>query len=577
MINPPSNTATPPYYGEFRRRVMRGEIPVCYEISLEMNRIDELIKNPDFYYYGGPVEGFRAFSETELTKTDGSAISMLDTFKLWAEQLHGWYYIATKAEFVDGKLVEKPYFKRLVNKQYIILARGGAKSMYLSFNQSYFLSVSGLTTHQITTAPTMKQAEEVMSPIRTALTRAPGPLFKFLTTKSPYVKRFGSNMGVLMSPTKKGIENYLTSSLLEIRPMSINKLQGLRPMVSTVDEWLSGDLKEDPIGAIEQGASKLDDYIIVAASSEGTVRNGPGDSIKLELMKILRGDYYDPHTSIFYYKLDDIKEVAQPALWPKAQPNLGITVSYETYHRDVLRAEQAPVARNDILAKRFNIPTEGYTYFFTYEETRPHKKRSYRGMECALGADMSQGDDFCSFVFWFPVRDGSFGVKSLNFISERTLKLLPPAARVKYESFIKEGSLVVMDGSVLNMDNVYDIFEEEVVKREYHCLSFGYDPYNSEAFVARYKNDYGSFGVEAVRQGARTESVPLGDLKSLSEDRMILFDEDIMAFAMGNAMVLEDTNGNRKLYKRRYEAKIDPVAAMMDAYISYTRNLDQYM
>jgi phage terminase large subunit-like protein len=548
-------------------------MPVCLEISLEMNRIDRLISDPRYYYDPGPVEAFIAFCEGELTKTDGSPIKLLDSFKLWAEQLFGWYYWSTKTVYENGEFVEKEYMKRLVSKQYLIVARGGAKSMYASFIQAYFLIVNGQTTHQIATAPTMKQAEEVMSPIRVAMTRHPGPLLTFLTAEIRGLIDGRSNYKSMLASTKRGIEAFITASVLEIRPMSIDKLQGLRPMVSTLDEWLSGDIREDVVGAVEQGASKLDDYIIIAVSSEGTVRNGSGDEVKLELRKILNGEYEDPHTSIWHYKLDDVAEVGMPQMWVKAQPNIGITVSYEAYQKDVLRAENAPSARNDILAKRFGLPMEGYTYFFTYEETLPHSNvGSFRNMECAMGGDMSQGDDFCSFTFLFPMRYHQFGVKSISFISDRTYKLLPGVARFKYDEFIAEGSLIVLEGSVLNMEEVYEAVDEEIEQRGYEVLAFGYDPYNADVFVKNWEMRNGPFGIEVVRQGARTESVPLGELKKLAEDRLLIHSQKIMSYAMGNAMVLQDTNGNLKLFKRRYENKIDPVSALMDAYVAYQRN-----
>lgn len=569
----PSNTATPYYYGLFRDSVLAGEIPVCLEISLEMNRIDALIESPEYYYSPAPVEAFIRFCENEMTKTDGSEITLLDSFKLWAEQLFGWYYWSTKSVYVDGDFVEVEYLKRLVNKQYLIVARGGAKSMYAAFIQAYFLIVNGETTHQITTAPTMKQAEEVLAPIRTAMVRHPGPLLTFLTTEVRGLNANRSNYKSMLASTKRGIESFITASILEIRPMTIDKLQGLRPKVSTLDEWLSGDIREDVVGAVEQGASKLDDYIIVAVSSEGTVRNGSGDEVKLELKKILNGEYHDPHTSIWHYKLDEVAEVVHPDLWIKAQPNIGITVSYEAYHKDVLRAENAPSARNDILAKRFGLPMEGYTYFFTYEETLPHQNvGSFTNMECAMGADLSQGDDFCSFTFMFPIGGYRFGVKSISFITDRTLKGLPPAARFTYEEFISENSLIVLEGSVLDMQEVYETLDDEISKRKWDVMAMGYDPYNADLFVKLWVAHNGPFGIEVVRQGVRTESVPLGEIKKLSEDRALLFDESIFSFAMGNAMVLEDTNGNRKLYKRRYENKIDPVSALVDAYVAYTKN-----
>ena len=550
-----SNTATPIYYGQFRDAVMRGEIPVCKEISMEMNRIDDLIANPGIYYDDQAINGFIDYCEKELTLTDGGDLHLLDSFKLWAEQIFGWYY------FVE---------------RYLIVARGAAKSMYSSCIQSYFLNVDTTTTHQITTAPTMKQAEEVMSPIRTAITRAKGPLFQFLTEGSLQNTTGSKANRMKLASTKKGIENFLTGSLLEIRPMSINKLQGLRTKIATIDEWLSGDLREDVIGAIEQGASKLDDYLIVATSSEGTVRNGSGDTIKMELMEILKGDYVNPHVSIWYYKLDDVEEVNDPNMWIKANPNLGKTVTYETYQLDVERAEKAPAARNDILAKRFGIPMEGYTYFFTYEETLPHRKRDFWDMPCALGGDLSQGDDFCAFTFLFPLRDGSFGVKTRNYITDKTLRKLPGAMRLKYDEFMKEGSLIVMDGTVLDMDEVYEDLDSHIADRGYDVRCFGYDPYNARSFVERWESENGPFGIEKVIQGSRTESVPLGELKKLAEDRMLVFDEELMSFTMGNCITLEDTNGNRKLLKKRYEQKIDAVAAMMDAYVAYKLNKDAF-
>lgn len=573
MTQYPSNKATPIYYEQFRRRVMSGELPVCLEISLEMNRIDRLIQSPAYFYDPAPVEAFITFCEHELTKTDGSALQLLDSFKLWAEQLFGWYYWSTKTIYEDGEFVEKFYLKRLVNKQYLIVARGAAKSMYAAFVQAYFLIVDGETSHQIATAPTMKQAEEVLGPIRTAMIRHPGPLLTFLTAEVRGLSLNNSNYKSMLAATKRGIEAFITGSLLEIRPMTIDKLQGLRPKVSTLDEWLSGDIREDVVGAVEQGASKLDDYIIVAVSSEGTVRNGSGDEVKLELRKILNNEYIDPHTSIWYYKIDDVKEVADPAMWVKAQPNIGITVSYEAYHKDVLRAENAPSTRNDILAKRFGLPMEGYTYFFTYEETLPHEvKASYAHMECALGADLSQGDDFCSFTFLFPLSTGEHGIVSINFITERTYKLLPSAVRFKYDTFIAEKSLFVMEGSVLDIAEVYVALEEEIEARKFDVRAMGYDPYNADVFVRMWTQNNGPFAVEVIKQGVRTESVPLGEIKKLSEDRMLIFGQEIFSFAMGNAMVIEDTNGNRKLYKRRYEHKIDPVSALVDAYVALQRN-----
>lgn len=577
-----SNTATPIYYGQFRDAVMRGEIPVCKEISMEMNRIDDLIANPGIYYDDQAINGFIDYCEKELTLTDGGDLHLLDSFKLWAEQIFGWYYFVERSVFEPskdghgGRYVTKTIKKRLINKQYLIVARGAAKSMYSSCIQSYFLNVDTTTTHQITTAPTMKQAEEVMSPIRTAITRAKGPLFQFLTEGSLQNTTGSKANRVKLASTKKGIENFLTGSILEIRPMSINKLQGLRTKIATIDEWLSGDLREDVIGAIEQGASKLDDYLIVATSSEGTVRNGSGDTIKMELMEILKGDYINPHVSIWYYKLDDVEEVNDPNMWVKANPNLGKTVTYETYQLDVERAEKAPAARNDILAKRFGIPMEGYTYFFTYEETLPHRKRDFWDMPCALGGDLSQGDDFCAFTFLFPLRDGSFGVKTRNYITDKTLRKLPGAMRLKYDDFMKEGSLIVMDGTVLDMDEVYEDLDAHIADRGYDVRCFGYDPYNARSFVERWESENGPFGIEKVIQGSRTESVPLGELKKLAEDRMLVFDEELMTFTMGNCITLEDTNGNRKLLKKRYDQKIDAVAAMMDAYVAYKLNKDAF-
>lgn len=570
-----SNTAVPRYYGQFRDAVVRGEIPVCKEIAMEMNRIDDLIANPGVYYDEDAVEGYVRYCENELTLTDGSALKLLDSFKLWAEQIFGWYYFVERSVYEPssnhhgGRYVTKLVKKRLVNKQYLIVARGAAKSMYASTLQNFFLNIDTSTTHQITTAPTMRQAEEVMSPIRTSIVRARGPLLKFLTEGSLQNTTGSRANRMKLSPTKKGVENFLTGSLLEIRPMSIDKLQGLRPKVSTVDEWLSGDIREDPIGAIEQGASKMDDYLIVAMSSEGTVRNGSGDSIKMELMDILKGDYINPHVSIWYYKLDDIKEVADPAMWLKANPNLGKTVSYETYQLDVERAEKVPSARNDILAKRFGIPMEGYTYFFTYEETLPHPKRDYWQMPCAMGCDLSQGDDFCAFTFLFPLSNGCFGIKTRSFISSRTLMKLSRAMREKYETFLAEGSLVVMDGTVLDMMQVYDNIEAHIQSLAYDVRAVGYDPYNAREFIERWCREQGSYGVEKVIQGSKTESVPLGELKDMAEDRMLLFDEELMTFAMGNCITIVDTNGNRKLLKRRNDEKIDNVAALMDAYVAY--------
>ena len=584
-----SNTATPKYYGQFRDAVIRGEIPVCKEISMEMNRIDDLIANPGIWYDDEAIDGFIAYCENELTLTDGDDLYLLDSFKLWAEQIFGWYYFEERSVYVPnedgrgGRYVNKRIKKRLVNKQYLIVARGAAKSMYSSCIQSFFLNVDTATTHQITTAPTMKQAEEVMSPIRTAITRARGPLFKFLTDGS-LQNTTGSKVNrQKLASTKKGIENFLTGSLLEVRPMRIDKLQGLRVKVATIDEWLSGDTREDPIGAIEQGAGKEqgrkaenNDYLIVATSSEGTVRNGSGDTIKMELMEILKGNYTAPNVSIWYYRLDDIEEVGKPEMWLKANPNLGKTVSYETYQRDVERAENSPAARNDILAKRFGIPMEGYTYFFTYEETKPHRRRDFWQMPCSLGADLSQGDDFCAFTFLFPLPRGAFGVKTRNYITELTLNKLPLAMRLKYDSFIKEGSLIVMPGTVLNMMEVYEDLDTHIADRGYDVRCFGFDPYNAREFVERWQNENGPFGIEKVIQGARTESVPLGELKKLSEERMLLFDEELMEFAMGNCITVEDTNGNRKLLKKRYDQKIDAVAAMMDAYIAFKLNREAF-
>lgn len=577
-----SNTATPKYYGQFRDAVIRGEIPVCKEISMEMNRIDDLIANPGIYYDDKAMDGFVKYCENELTLTDGSDLKLLETFKLWAEQIFGWYYFVERSVYVPGSdnhgghYVTKYIKKRLINKQYLIVARGAAKSMYGSCIQNYFLNMDTSTTHQITTAPTMKQAEEILSPIRTSITRSRGPLFKFLTDGSIQNTTGSKANRVKLASTKKGIENFLTGSLLEIRPMNINKLQGLRCKIATVDEWLSGDIREDVIGAIEQGASKIDDYLIVAMSSEGTVRNGSGDTIKMELMDILKGDYINPHVSIWYYKLDSVDEVSNPELWIKANPNLGKTVSYETYQLDVERAEKAPSTRNDILAKRFGIPMEGYTYYFTYEETLPHKKRYYEKMPCALGADLSQGDDFCAFTFMFPLQNGAFGIKTRNYISSLTMSKLPTAMRLKYEQFIDEGSLMVLEGTVLDMMEVYEDLDNFITKKEYDVRCFGYDPYNAKEFVTRWESENGPFGIEKVIQGAKTESVPLGELKKLSEERMLLFDQELMTFAMGNCITLEDTNGNRKLMKKRYDQKIDAVAAMMDAYIAYKLNKEAF-
>lgn len=577
-----SNTAVPKYYGEFRSAVMRGEIPVNQEISMEMNRIDDLIANPGVWYDDEAVEGFIAYCENELTLTDGADLILLDSFKLWAEQLLGWYYFVEKSVYEPnddghgGHYVRKRIKKRLINKQFIILGRGGAKSMYSSTVQNFFLNVDTSTTHQITTAPTMKQAEEVMSPIRTAIIRSRGPLYKFLTEGSLQNTTGSKAKRMKLASTKKGVENFLTGSLLEIRPMSVAKLQGLRVKVSTVDEWLSGDIREDPIGAIEQGASKIDDYVIIATSSEGTVRNGAGDTIKMELRDILKGDYIAPHVSIWWYKLDSMDEVNDPDMWIKANPNLGKTVSYETYQNEVERAEKVPSQKNDILAKRFGIPMEGYTYYFTYEETLPHKKCDFWQMPCALGADLSQGDDFCAFTFLFPLSNGAFGVKTLNYISSRTLSKLQPAMRLKYNEFIEEGSLIVLEGTVLDMIQVYEDLDAHISERGYDVRCLGYDPYNAKDFVERWVAENGPFGVEKVIQGAKTESVPLGELKDLAEDRKLIFDEGLMTFTMGNCIAQEDTNGNRKLYKKRYDEKIDAVAAMMDAYVAYKLNRDAF-
>lgn len=577
-----SNTAIPKYYGEFRKEVTRGNIPINKEIAMEMNRIDSLIANPGIYYDEEAMEGFVKFCENELTLTDGSDLHLLDTFKLWAEQIFCWYYFIRRniyQPYVNGpggEYVEKTVKQRLIKKQYLIVARGAAKSMYGSCIQNYFLNVDTSTTHQITTAPTMKQAEEVLSPIRTSIVRSRGPLFQFLTDGSLQNTTGSKANRLKLASTKKGIENFLTNSLLEIRPMSIDKLQGLRPKVSTVDEWLSGDIREDPIGAIEQGASKLDDYLIVSMSSEGTVRNGSGDDIKMELMKILKGEYINPHVSIWYYRLDDIKEVSDPEMWVKAQPNIGKTVSYETYHLDVEKAENNPAARNDILAKRFGIPMEGFTYFFTYEETLPHSKRDFWSLPCSLGADLSQGDDFCAFTFLFPLPDGNYGVKTRCYISSLTFHKLPGAMRAKYEEFIKEGSLVVLECNVLDMDDVYDDLDHHILGKEYDIRSFGFDPYNAKEFVKRWEMENGPYGLEKVIQGVKTETVPLGEIKTLSEERMLLFDEELMGFTMGNCITLEDTNGNRKLLKKRYEHKIDAVSALMDAYIAYKLHKDSF-
>lgn len=577
-----SNKATPKYYGQFREAVMRGEIPVNREISMEMNRIDDLIRNPGIYYDDKAVEGWILFCENELTLTDGADLNLLDSFKLWGEQVFGWYYFVERSVYepdpkgYGGHYVKKRIKKRLINKQYLIIGRGAAKSLYDSCIHSYFLTVDTQTTHQITTAPTMKLAEEVMSPIRTAITRSRGPFFQFLTEGSLQNTTGSRANRQKLASTKKGIENFLTNSLLEVRPMSINKLQGLRPKISTVDEWLSGDIKEDVVGAIEQGASKLDDYLIIATSSEGTVRNAAGDTIKMELMDILKGKYINPHVSIWYYRLDDINEVGDPSMWLKANPNLGKTVTYETYQLDVERAEKAPATRNDILAKRFGIPLEGYTYFFTYEETLPHKKRDYWGMPCSMGADLSRGDDFCAFTFIFPLSNGCFGVKTRSYITENTLMKLPSAMRQKYDEFIKEGSLIVFDGVILNMMDVYEDLDKHITQYEYDVRSFGFDPYNAREFVERWEQENGPYGIEKVIQGAKTESVPLGELKKLAEERMLLFDEEIMVFTMGNCITVEDTNGNRKLLKMRNDQKIDNVAAMMDAFVAYKLNSEEF-
>lgn len=580
-----SNTAVPKYYGEFREKVLAGEIPVCREVSLEMNRIDDLIRNPNIYYDDQAIDGFIQYVEDELTLTDGGDVNMLPTFKLWAEQLFAWYYYVDRSVYVPskgnrgGKYERRRVKKRLVNKQYLIVARGAAKSMYTAFIQAYFLNVDTTTTHQVVTAPTMVQAEESMSPIRTAISRSKGPLFQFLTEGSLQNTTGSRGKRQQLASTKKGIQNFLTNSIIEVRPMSVDKIQGLRNKVSTVDEWLSGDTREDVIGALEQGATKgdnQDDYVIVAVSSEGTVRNSIGDTIKLELADILKGDYRAPNVSIWHYKLDSVDEVSNPAMWLKAQPNLGKTVSYETYHQDVERAENAPASRNDILAKRFGLPMEGYTYFFTYEETIPHRKVDFWGMPCSLGLDLSQGDDFCAFTFLFPLRDGSFGVKTRSYITSLTLMKLAPAQRMKYEEFIKEGSLLIMEGTVLDMMEVYEDVDQHIIEREYDVRTMGYDPYNAKEFVERWEMENGPYGVEKVIQGSKTESVPLGELKILSEERMLIFDEVLMQFAMGNSVALEDTNGNRKLLKSRYDAKIDNVAAMMDAYVAYKRHPDAY-
>lgn len=577
-----SNTATPRYYGAFRDAVMRGEIPVCKEIDLEMNRIDELIADPRVYYDDQAINGFIEYCENELTLTDGDDLKLLDSFKLWAEQIFGWYIFEERSVYVPsedgrgGRFVNKRVKKRLTQKQYLIVARGAAKSMYASCIQSYFLNVDTSTTEQVTTAPTMRQAEEVLSPIRTSITRARGPLFKFLTEGSLQNTTGSKANRMKLASTKKGIENFLTGSILEIKPMSIDKIQGSRAKYWTIDEWLSGDIREDVVGAAEQGASKNDDYLIVAISSEGTVRNGPGDSIKMELAKILKGEYPNQRVSIWWYKLDSIDEVNDPAKWVKANPNLGQTIEYDVYHQDVARAENAPATRNDILAKRFGIPMEGYTYYFTYEETIPHRKRDFWKLPCALGADLSQGNDFCSFTFLFPLANGCFGIKTRNYISSTTVMKLPAAMRAKYDEFMKEGSLIVLEGTILDMMEVYDDLDKHIIDCDYDVRCFGFDPYNAREFVERWERENGPFGIEKVIQGAKTESVPLGELKNLSEQRMLLFDEDLMSYAMGNCITLEDTNGNRKLLKKRYEAKIDPVAALLDAFVAWKLNKEAF-
>lgn len=577
-----SNTAVPKYYGQFREAVMRGDIAVNEFISLEMNRIDANIANPGIYYDDEAVEGFIKYCENESTLTDGRDLTLLDSFKLWAEQLYGWYYFEERSVYEPnpdghgGKYITKSFKRRLINRQFIILARGGAKSMYASFVQSYHLNVDTSTTLQVATAPTMRQAEEVLSPIRTAITRAKGPLFKFLTEGSLQNTTGSRANRVKLASTKKGIENFLTGSMVEIRPMTVDKLQGLRNKITTIDEWLSGDIREDVFGAIEQGASKIPDYVIVAISSEGTVRNGIGDSIKMELLDILRGDYIQPHTSIWYYRLDDINEVAHPEMWVKANPNIGKTVSYETYHLEVERMEKVPSSRNDILAKRFGIPMEGYTYYFTYEETIPHRPRDYWQMPCSMGVDLSQGDDFCSFTFLFPLSNGGFGVKTRNYISESTLMKLPSAMREKYNEFLNEGTLIVMDGTILDLDSVYDDLDAHIIERDYDVRSVGYDPYGAREFVKRWVSENGQFGVEKVIQGAKTESIPLGELKKLAEDRLLYFDEQMMSFNMGNCVILQDTNGNKKLFKKRRDQKIDSVASAMDALVAYKLNKDAF-
>ena len=577
-----SNTETPKYYAEFRDAVIRGDIPVCQEVSKEMNRIDQLIENPRYYYDSTAIDGFIAYCEAELTLTDGSPVKMLPSFKLWAESLLSWFYfeeLSVYEPYEDGhggRYVTKRIKKRLVNKQYLIVARGAAKSMYAAFLHAYFLNIDSSSTHQIATAPTMAQAEETLSPIRTAVARTPGPLFKFLTVGSLQNTTGNRAMRQQLASTKKGVENFLNGSLIEVRPMRIDKLQGLRTKINTVDEWLSGDVREDVVGALEQGASKIDDWLIVAISSEGTVRNSVGDSIKMELAKILKGEYYDPHTSIWHYRLDDVSEVANPDMWMKAQPNIGRTVSYETYQRDVNRAENVPEARNDILAKRFGIPMEGYTYFFTYQETLPHRQREFWGMPCAMGLDLSQGDDFCAFTFLFPLTSDSFGVKTRCYISSRTHLKLPGAAREKYEHFIREGSLRVLDGTILDMMEVYDDVVSFIEENEYDVRAVGFDPYNAKDFIMRWGTEHGEYGIVKVIQGAKTESVPLGELKALAQDRHLHFDQELMSYAMGNSIVMSDTNGNRKLYKKRADQKIDAVAAMMDALVAYKQNRDEF-
>lgn len=577
-----SNTAVPKYYGMFRDAVLRGEIPVNHEVSMEMNRIDALIENPGVYYDDEAVEGWVRFCESEMTLTDGSDVRLLDSFKLWGEEIFGWYYFIERSVYVPNKdnrgghYETKRIKKRLVNKQYLIVGRGAAKSLYESFIQAYYLVVDVSTTKQVTTAPTMAQAEEVTSPIATAITRSKGPLFKFMTDGSLQNTTGSKANRKKLSSTKKGIENFLTNSIIQIRPMSIDKLQGSRAKIFTIDEWLSGDVREDVMTACEQSASKNDGWLVIAVSSEGTVRNGPGDTVKMELMSILKGDYVNPHVSIWWYKLDSLDEINDPSMWPKANPNIGHTVSYETYQLDVEKAEKNPSARNDIIAKRFGIPMEGYTYFFTYEETLPHRKREFWGMPCSLGADLSQGDDFCAFTFLFPLKDGCFGVKTRNYITSLTLMKLPSAMRMKYEEFIKEGSLMVLEGNILDMDEVYEDLDKHIIEHEYDVRCFGYDPYNAKEFVKRWGDENGEFGIEKVIQGSKTESVPLGELKKLSEERMLLFDEGLMTFAMGNCIVMEDTNGNRKLLKKRYDAKIDAVAAMMDAFVAYKLNKDAF-